>query len=115
MDGGLSFAINEHLSKEGLLDMMQFNSSNLHSGLYDRPHQDLYIRFRQSGGSGRIYVYNFVPEEEWEGLKSASSHGSYHYHNIRMNYRYEELTLSDWPAHGRAAPSNNATVKRFLR
>lgn len=97
-------------AKEGLIDMMQFVSSNLHSGLYDRAHQDLYIRFH----GDRIYIYRFVPEDEWEGLKSASSHGSYHYHNIRMDYAYEELSATDWPAHGRAAPQNNETVRRFL-
>lgn len=98
-------------AKEGLLDMMTFVSSNLHSGLYDRAHQDLYVRFH----GDRIYIYRFVPEKVWEGLKAADSHGSYHYYEIRMSYPYEELTLSDWPAHGRAAPTNNATVRRFLQ
>lgn len=102
--------INDHLKDEALLDMQQFTSSNIHSGLYDRAHLDLYIRFH----GDRIYIYWHVPEDEWDGLKDAASHGSYHYHNIRMSYRYEELTASDWPAHGRAAPANNTTVRRFL-
>ena len=100
------------LSKdEAMLDMMTFTSSNLHSGLYDRGTMDLYIRFH----GDRIYIYRMVPPNVWEELKSASSHGSYHYHNIRMSFPYEELTASDWPQTGRAAPANNATVRRFLR
>ena len=103
--------INDRLSKqEAVLDMQSFNSSNLHSGLYDRRTLDLYIRFI----GDRIYIYQFVPDTVWDALKSAESHGSYHYHNIRMNYAYEELTASEWPQQGRAAPSNNAVTRRFL-
>lgn len=85
-------------------------SSNLVSGLYDYGSWDLYIRFYNK----RIYVYMNVPPNVWDKLKSANSHGSYHYHNIRMAYYYEELTLSDWPQTGRSAPHNDTTVKRFL-
>ena len=90
------------------IDMMQFDSSNLKAGLYDYGTLDLYIRFY--GEPDRIYIYRFVPDEEWEGLKSASSHGSYHYHNIRMAYPYEEISKTDWPAQGRSAPET-----RFLQ
>jgi len=106
-----AFDITDEIGKEQMLDMRTFDSSNLHSGLYDRSSQDLYIRFH----GDRIYIYRMVPPNVWEELKSASSHGSYHYHNIRMSFPYEELTASDWPQTGRAAPANNATVRRFLR
>jgi len=99
------------LSKdEGMLDMMTFVSSNLHSGLYDRGTLDLYIRFH----GDRIYIYRMVPADVWDGLKQASSHGSYHHEHIKWDYPYEEITASDWPQQGRAAPQNNDTVRRFL-
>lgn len=93
---------------KGPIDTMQFDSSNLVAGLYDYGTLDLYIRFH--GEPDRIYIYRFVPDEEWEALKSASSHGSYHYHNIRMAYPYEEISKTDWPAQGRSAPET-----RFLQ
>lgn len=96
--------------KKPIETMAFIGSSNLVSGLYDYGSQDLYIRFYNK----RIYVYYFVPQDVWESLKNAESHGSYHYHNIRMAYAYDELTLSEWPQHGRAAPHNDTTVKQFL-
>ncbi|WP_254768225.1 phage portal protein [Salinilacihabitans rarus] len=95
------------------IDMVQFDSSNLRAGLYDYDTRDLYIRFI-GDPQDRIYVYRFVEPETWEALKNASSHGSYHYHNIRMAYPYEELTASDWPQQGRAAPDRNDAVRAFL-
>lgn len=109
----LSFDINERLGSKQMIDMMTFVSSNLRSGLYDRSTQDLYIRFIGEP-TDRIYIYKFVPPNVWDELKSADSHGSYHYHNIRLEFPYSELTRSQWPASGRAAPQNNRTVRRFL-
>jgi len=97
----------------GPTDMMTFDSSNLVAGLYDRGTLDLYIRFHGSP-IDRIYVYRMVPAKVWEGLKSASSHGSYHHEHIKWDYPYEELTASDWPQQGRSAPQNDTTVRRFL-
>ena len=85
------------------IDAMQFDSSNLRSGLYDYGTLDLYIRFHGEPAD-RIYVYQFVPSEVWEALKAAESHGSYHYHYIRMAYAYEEISRTDWPQQGRSAP-----------
>ncbi len=99
------------VSKE--VDMMQFDSSNLRSGLYDYKTRDLYIKFRRDDGQDPIYIYRFVEPEVWEQLKSASSHGRFHYYEIRMDYPYERLTPSDWPQQGRAAPTRN-DVQAFL-
>lgn len=93
------------------IETQRFNSSNLHSGLYDFGTQDLYIRFH----GNRIYIYQFVPRDVWTKLKQAESHGRYHYYNIRYQFPYEQITASDWPQQGRAAPQNNATVQKFLR
>lgn len=108
----LSTPINQRLSKDNqAIDMMRFVSSNLHSGLYDDPHNELYIRFL----SDRIYIYQYPIWRVWAGLKKASSHGSYFHDKIRTSYYYEELTASDWPQQGRAAPQNNETVRKFLQ
>jgi hypothetical protein len=100
--------------KEGQIDTMQFDSSNLRSGLYDHSSHDLYIRFRRDEGPDSIYIYRFVPPTTWEELKQATSHDSYHYHNIRMDYPYEQISASDWPQTGRAEPTENGQVQRFL-
>jgi len=82
--------------------METFDSSNIHSALYQSLTEDLYVRFH--GGDDRqdrIYVYLGVDEDEWDSWLSASSAGSYHYDNIRMSYPYEELTnTTGWPQIG---------------
>lgn len=98
---------------KGEIDSTQFDSSNLQSGLYDYGTQDLYIRFH-GDPSDRIYIYQFVPPETWDGLKTASSHGSYHHENIKWTFPYEEITASEWPQQGRAAPIGDKVVQAFL-
>ena len=99
------------LTFDGQVDMTRFDSSNLHSGLYNYLSQNLYIRFHNRPVDS-IYVYLGVPQSIWAGLKAAASHGSYHYHNIRMSFPYDRLTLSDWPQQGRSV--GNDIVRRFL-
>ncbi|WP_135806203.1 phage portal protein [Halorussus marinus] len=92
---------------EARVDMMQFESSNLVAGLYDRQTRDLYIRFH-GDPVDRIYVYLDVPEDTWAGLKDAASHGSYHHEHIKWDFVYEELTdTSGWPQIGAAAPTDD--------
>ena len=73
------------------LEQVQFNSSNLDEGLYDFGEQELYLSFKREGQSS-LYVYVNVPTTEWAGLVNASSHGSYHYDSIRLEYPYIEVT-----------------------
>jgi capsid portal protein len=84
------------------VQMQEFDSSNIHSALYQSVTEDLYVRFHgHDGGTDRIYVYLGVQEDEWESWLDASSAGSYHYENIRMSYPYEELTnTTGWPQIG---------------
>lgn len=63
------------------------SSSNLASVGYDEKTQILEIEFNHGG----VYEYYDVPKEEHKALMSASSHGSYFYHNIRDDYDYEKL------------------------
>ncbi len=64
------------------------NSSNLASVGYDPNSQVLEIEFN----TGRVYQYFDVPQQEYDGLMNANSHGSYFYHNIRNGgYRYTRI------------------------
>lgn len=74
------------------IETEQFDSSNLVDGLYDIDEVELYISFKREDGTNSVYVYQAVPESEWEGLVAADSHGSYHYDEIRLEYDYEEVT-----------------------
>lgn len=47
----------------------------------------LHIEFN----SGSLYAYYNVPERIYEGLMSASSHGSYFHANIKGIYDYERI------------------------
>ena len=80
----------ELLTKDPL-EQVQFSSSNLDEGLYDFGEQELFLSFKRDGQSS-LYAYVDVPTTEWAGLVNASSHGSYHYDNIRMDYAYIEIT-----------------------
>jgi PBSX family phage portal protein len=88
------------------IETEQFDSTNLDQGLYDAEEQELFIRFDRADGVDSLYVYLDVPASEWEGLVSASSHGSYHHDNIRLEYSYEEITSNhERLPEGPAAPS----------
>lgn len=63
------------------------SSSNLAAVGYDEKEQILEIQFNHGG----VYQYFDVPKDEYEALMSASSHGSYFYHNIRNDYDYEKI------------------------
>ncbi|WP_336358999.1 phage portal protein [Haloarcula sp. CGMCC 1.6347] len=74
------------------IEQTQFDSSNLDEGLYDFGEQELFISFEREDGTDSLYAYVDVPASEWAGLVNASSHGSYHYDNIRLEYPYVEIT-----------------------
>ncbi|MCA9933042.1 MAG: KTSC domain-containing protein [Ardenticatenaceae bacterium] len=63
------------------------SSSNLASVGYDPESQILEIEFN----SGRVYQYFDVPQDEYDGLMNADSHGRYFNQNIRDNYRYTRI------------------------
>jgi len=73
------------------IETTQFDSSNLDEGLYDYDAEELYLSFEREGQSS-LYAYVDIPPTEWSALTSASSHGSYHYANIRLSYPYVEIT-----------------------
>lgn len=62
-------------------------SSNLVSVGYLESVELLEIEFH----GGRVYQYYNVPKAVYQALMNASSHGSYHYHNIRTDYPYVQV------------------------
>jgi len=74
------------------IEQTQFNSSNLDEGLFDFGENELFLSFKREEGSNSLYAYVDVPTAEWSGLVNASSAGSYHYDNIRLDYPYVEIT-----------------------
>jgi len=73
-----------------------FTSSNVHSGLYDFGDRSLFMRYLRPG-SDVIYKYWDVPAREWQGLKNASSKGSYINANVAYEYRYALYGRDDFP------------------
>ena len=69
------------------LDREPVESSNLRSVGYDPETETLEVEFE----SDAVYTYDNVPEEEFENLMEAESHGSYFYWNIRMDFPYERI------------------------
>lgn len=86
-------------------------SSNVHSALYDFGTNDLYIKYKRDGIDA-IYVYSFVTASTWNDLVNASSKGGYINANVAYSYRYEKISLSDWPQQGRGV--RNPIPRRFL-
>lgn len=64
------------------MDRTPVSSSNLSSVGYDANDRILEIQFN----SGRIYQYSNVPEDIYEGLMAAPSHGKYFHQHIRDVY-----------------------------
>jgi len=57
-----------------MIDMQVVQSSNIEAIGYDADTHELHVRFLTSG---KTYVYPGVPQEIYEGLMNAPSHGVY--------------------------------------
>lgn len=62
-------------------------SSNLASVGYDTKSQVLEVEFKHGG----VYQYFDVPENVYEDLMNADSHGKYFVANIKNNYEYLKM------------------------
>jgi hypothetical protein len=62
-------------------------SSNLASVGYDPAQQTLEIEFQ----TGSVYQYYDVPQEIYDALMAAESHGQYFTSQIRSNYLYRQI------------------------
>jgi len=62
-------------------------SSNLASVGYDAENEILEVEFKHGG----VYQYFDVPQNVYEELMNASSHGVYFSDNIRNDYEFRKL------------------------
>lgn len=96
------------------IDMMpasSFESSNVHSGLYDFGEAELFMRYLRDGPDA-IYQYTGVPPSVWDGLVNAQSKGRFVNANIAYQYPYAKASASDFPDRGRGLQSDIA--RRFV-
>jgi hypothetical protein len=69
------------------MERINVASSNINSIGYDEATNTLEVEFQ----SGSIYQYSGVPEDEYEGLLSASSKGRYLNTHIKDRYAHIQV------------------------
>ena len=69
------------------MERQSVSSSNLASIGYDAENEILEVEFKHGG----IYQYFDVPENVYDELMNADSHGVYFSANIRNNYEFEKI------------------------
>lgn len=69
------------------MERQAVSSSNIASIGYDVNSQTLEVEFLNGG----VYQYFDVPEQVYNDLMNASSHGQYLAQNIKGNYRYSKV------------------------
>jgi hypothetical protein len=93
------------------MDPGTFDSSNVHSGIYDFGERELFLRYLRTGVDA-VYQYRNVPAREWDGLVSAASKGSYINANIAYEYTYAKVGRDEMLDAARQLPQSR--VKRFV-
>ena len=88
-----------------------FDSSNVHSALYDYGERELYVRYLRAQQADAIYRYDDFPASEWQGLLNAPSKGSYINANVAYDYRYTRINRGAMP--GERAIQDQR-VRRFV-
>lgn len=89
-----------------------FDSSNVHSALYDFGERELFLRFLRTNEPDAVYQYTNVPASEWQGLVEAPSKGSYVNANIAFEYFYAKTGRDELRATAEDLPQSR--VRRFL-
>lgn len=69
------------------MNRQSVESSNLASVGYDAENEILEVEFKHGG----VYQYFDVPQNVYEELMNASSHGVYFSANIRNDYEFRKL------------------------
>lgn len=69
------------------MNRQSVESSNLASIGYDAENEILEIEFNHGG----VYQYFDVPENVYEELMNADSHGRYFVHNIKDDYEFQKM------------------------
>lgn len=88
-----------------------FNSSNVHSALYDFGKMRLFTRYLRDGPDA-IYAYYQVPAQVWNGLVNARSKGGFINRAIAYSYRYSKAGTGDFPNRGHGL--ENDLARRFV-
>lgn len=96
---------------EMLEDGLDFDSSNVHSLLYDFGETELTARYKRDGADA-LYQYPNFPASEWQGLAEASSKGRYINLNVKGVYGFTKLRISRWP--GGARSIEHPVARRFV-
>lgn len=88
-----------------------FESSNVHSAIYDFGTQELTIRYLRDG-TDAIYQYVNVSAQVWQGLVDASSKGSYVNQNIAYEFTYSKVGRDELLDPARNLPQGR--IRRFI-
>lgn len=89
-----------------------FDSSNVHSALYDFGTQECFIRYLRDAGADAIYQYVNLGAGVWNGLVNANSKGSYINANVAYDFRYAKVGRDEMLEAARDLPQGR--VRRFL-
>ena len=70
------------------MERTRVSSSNVYSIGYDASTNTLEVQFN----NGSVYQYYSVPSSIYQGLMSASSHGSYLHAYVKGVYQYRQIS-----------------------
>lgn len=76
------------------LEKHKLKSSNIDWAAYDKDSNTMYVAFlpKANNTDGSVYAYDDVPEDIFDGLLNAGSHGRYFWVKIRnKNYKYQRI------------------------
>jgi hypothetical protein len=90
-----------------------FESSNVHSALYDFGERECYIRYLRRDGADAIYRYDNFPARQWQALVEASSKGSIINAEIAYDYNYVRINRGSMPTRDPSAYGDQR-VRRFV-
>lgn len=88
-----------------------FDSSNVHSAIYDFGTQELTIRYLRTA-TDAIYQYVNVGAGVWNGLVNASSKGTFVNNNIAYEFRYSKVGRDELVEPARNLPQGR--IRRFI-
>lgn len=71
------------------MNWISVQSNNLKEIAYDNLSNSLFIKFHH----GRTYQYFDVPNNIYQALLNASSHGKFHHIYIKNKFRYQQINI----------------------
>ena len=98
---------------ETLEDGTDFQSSNVHSLLYDFGDTELIARYKRDGADA-LYQYPNCPASAWASLVEADSKGRWINLNVKGTYGFTKLRISRWPDGRRGRTIEHPQARRFV-